>query len=188
MTEGPPSSAASSSKTPSQSIQNQPSTTSLSSPPLVSHSNGTTIPQPYANYANWNATWSNGYAGYTAPTSTVPGLTTLSSSNPYAAHVLQSHAYSATQSPQKAYYKPTSNYSANAKPPKAHLPTPQPQTLDAKTSQNWDQAIKKFLVKTKMTEALKGFENDILILNPEWEQKVISVALKEMVNDLQASS
>lgn len=59
-------------------------------------------------------------------------------------------------------------------------PLPEPETY-----KHWDEAIKSFLIRTKFTQTLKGFEHDMLVLSPEWEQEAVPKALKEMVTGLQ---
>ena len=65
----------------------------------------------------------------------------------------------------------------------ARPPTPPPP--DPETFKHWDEVINKFLVRTKMSQTLKGLESDMLVLSPDWEQETIPEALKEMVQGLQ---
>lgn len=55
---------------------------------------------------------------------------------------------------------------------------------DPETYKNWDLVIRAFFIKTGFTQTLKGFEDDMLVLNPEWEKLTISLALEEMIKGL----
>jgi hypothetical protein len=48
----------------------------------------------------------------------------------------------------------------------------------------WDLVIRAFFIKTGLTQALKGFEDDMLVFNPEWGKLKIPLALEEMINGL----
>ena len=48
----------------------------------------------------------------------------------------------------------------------------------------WDQALKQFLIDMGLTQALRGFESDMLVLNSDWEQKSIPVAMATFVRNL----
>ncbi|TFY77571.1 hypothetical protein EWM64_g6440 [Hericium alpestre] len=65
--------------------------------------------------------------------------------------------------------------------PKERTPSPTPSR---ELPQYWDAAIKAFLSSSGLTQALKGFEADMLVLNPEWERNEIPAALDELATDL----
>ena len=44
--------------------------------------------------------------------------------------------------------------------------------------------MKSFLSAIGFSQALKGFEADMVVLNPEWEQKEVPRALAELVKEL----
>ena len=48
----------------------------------------------------------------------------------------------------------------------------------------WDQALKQFLVEMGLIQTLRGFENDMLVLNPDWEKEGIPVAMAKFVRNL----
>ena len=48
----------------------------------------------------------------------------------------------------------------------------------------WDQALKQFLIDMGLTQALRGFESDMLVLNSDWEQESIPVAMATFVRNL----
>ncbi|KAK2461078.1 hypothetical protein APHAL10511_006925 [Amanita phalloides] len=49
---------------------------------------------------------------------------------------------------------------------------------------HWDQALKQFLIDMGLTHALKGLENDMLVLNPDWEKERIPFAMATFVRNL----
>ncbi|KAF8625894.1 hypothetical protein AX15_005143, partial [Amanita polypyramis BW_CC] len=69
----------------------------------------------------------------------------------------------------------------------------EPQNVSQDTSQqkpafvefkHWDQALTQFLMDMGLTQALRGFENDMLVLNPDWEKERIPVAMATFVRNL----
>lgn len=48
----------------------------------------------------------------------------------------------------------------------------------------WDQALKQFFIDMGLTQALRGFEIDMLVLNPDWEKERIPVAMATLVRNL----
>lgn len=157
MTEGPPSSEATSSK-------------NSGSRPLSGSS---------TNYTPW----------YTTITQT---------SNPYAAHYApHSYYYPQYQSQPTIGTYPIQPSTSNSSFPPSTLkpirkppspppppPPPSPPLRDPETYKHWDVVIRAFFLKTGLIQALKGFEADMLVLNPEWEQLKIPLALEEMVKGL----
>jgi hypothetical protein len=112
-------------------------------------------------------------------------------SNPYAAHYgPHAYYYPQYQSQPASYISqpptPTSTSSSfNLKPmPKAPSPTPSPPLPDLETYKHWDLVIRAFFIKTGLTQTLKGFEDDMLVFNPEWERLKIPLAMEEMIKGL----
>lgn len=180
MTHGPPSTAASSSKTPASS--------SSSAPPAPREQ----LPDP--SFAPWNANPgslpyphapSHGHnyhtPGMSMPTSYYPNI----GANPYASYISQPQSYgrppAATASPSMTPAKPTGKPKVVQEDPREVTP-PLP---DPETYRHWDDVVKTFLVRAKFMQTLKGFEHDMLVLNPQWEQEVVPDALKEMLRGLQ---
>lgn len=63
--------------------------------------------------------------------------------------------------------------------------TPSPSPLsDPETYRHWDLVIRAFFIKTGLTQTLKGFEDDMLVFNPEWERLKLPLALEEMIKGL----
>lgn len=167
MTEGPPPSEATSSN-----LQGLPTAYTT---PWYTTSYAQYNPQPAAAAAAGSSI---------APT---PGLYQPypQTSNPYAAYY-GPHAYYPQYQAQPTTTYVVSQPSSDVKPtPKSPSPSP-PPLPDPETYQHWDLVIRAFLLKTGLTQALKGFEDDMLVFNPEWEQVKIPVALKELIKDLTA--
>ncbi|KAI6121819.1 hypothetical protein F5141DRAFT_1092528 [Pisolithus sp. B1] len=62
--------------------------------------------------------------------------------------------------------------------PKLRTPTPEP------TYRHWDEVIRAFLKKVGLSQALKGFEDDMIVMNEDWERKVVPGAIGELVRDM----
>jgi hypothetical protein len=177
MTEGPPPSEATSSKASVVSnlnLQQIPSTT-----PWYTTSYAQYSPQPAAGSSiPPNPTTAGFYQPFPQ------------TSNPYAAHY-GPYAYPQYQSQLASYISqppaPTLS-SSNLKPTrKAPSPSPSPPLPDMETYKHWDLVIRAFFIKTGLTQTLKGFEDDMLVFNPEWERLKIPLALEEMIKGLTVS-
>lgn len=192
MTEGPPPSQASGSGTVSA---DSGQTT------LPIHSNPTlpgTQPLSYESYSSWNNAWSSNYSGYAGMTAhpalyghmhpytnLMPGygphmMTTRSNSyNPYshlASKIDKVNSEQSTTSTKISHSTPVSSTSVSVATP---------SLSEVEGCRHWDEVLRRFLEKTKMTQCLKGFEIDMLVLNSEWEQEIVLGALKELVNEMQ---
>ncbi|KAK0201591.1 hypothetical protein DFS33DRAFT_1276458 [Desarmillaria ectypa] len=51
-------------------------------------------------------------------------------------------------------------------------------------SQSWDSALKMFLQEMGLTQALRGFELDMLVLNPAWERQTVPGALESLIENI----
>jgi hypothetical protein len=60
-----------------------------------------------------------------------------------------------------------------------HAPVP-----DQEYDREWNSVIKGFLSAAGLTQALRGFEADIIILNPDWEREKVPEALGNLVKQL----
>ncbi|KAL4078285.1 hypothetical protein V8B97DRAFT_2003522 [Scleroderma yunnanense] len=60
---------------------------------------------------------------------------------------------------------------------KPRTPTPEP------VYQHWDEVIRTFLKKVGLSQALKGFEDDMLIMSEDWEKKCVPGAIKDLIRD-----
>ncbi len=109
----------------------------------------------------------------------------ISAGNPYASYLPQAQSYSwatTSRAPSSTSYAKHSKPDVKQATPKTP-PFPEPETY-----KHWEEVVKKFLVRAKFMQTLKGLENDMLVLNAGWEQEVIPEALAEMVKGLQVSS
>jgi hypothetical protein len=195
MTNGPPSTAASSSKSP---LANGGFTPNSQFSPFAASSSSGAVQHPATNQPSWNTFPASPYAAY-------PSASTYTPSNFYPTQVLNPpNSYypnvhpnlSTAHTPYHQHYRytaptvsnipPSIKPSADAKkPPPVRARPSTPPLPEPETYKHWDEAIKSFLVRTKFTQTLKGFEHDMLVLSPEWEQEAVPKALKEMVAGLQ---
>ena len=85
-----------------------------------------------------------------------------------------------TQIPYAQYqqYQPQLTARQRKPPPKPRTPTPEP------VYRHWDEVIRAFLQKVGLTQTLRGFEDDMVILNADWERKSVPGAIGELVRDL----
>ena len=141
------------------------------------------------SYAQYNPQPVAGSSIPPNPTSSTAGFyqPLPQTSNPYAAHY-GPHAYLQYQSQPTSYISqlpaPTSS-SSNLKPTRrAPSPSPSPPLPDMETYKHWDQVFRAFFIKTGLTQTLKGFEDDMLVFNPEWERLKIPLALEEMIKSI----
>ena len=77
---------------------------------------------------------------------------------------------------------PTSAPSAKRKSP-SPSPSPLPEYY-----KDWDEVLKSFLSSIGFSQALRGFEADMIVMNPEWERKKVPAALGELMGNLMVSS
>ncbi|KAH7888927.1 hypothetical protein F5I97DRAFT_766769 [Phlebopus sp. FC_14] len=92
----------------------------------------------------------------------------------------QSH-YSQIPYAQYQSYQPQSQHIARqrSKPqPKPRTPTPEP------VYRHWDEVIRSFLKKVGLGQALRGFEDDMVVMNADWERKRVPGAVGDLVRDL----
>ncbi|KAK0438334.1 uncharacterized protein EV420DRAFT_1736269 [Desarmillaria tabescens] len=50
--------------------------------------------------------------------------------------------------------------------------------------QSWDSALKIFFQEAGLTQALRGFELDMLVLNPAWERETVPGALERLIENI----
>jgi hypothetical protein len=76
---------------------------------------------------------------------------------------------------------------ANSKPStnqEARAPSESPSPPDAMYYPHWDAAIRAFLARVGLTQALRGFELDMLVMNSKWERSEVPAALKDLVENV----
>lgn len=85
-----------------------------------------------------------------------------------------------TQIPYAQYqqYQPQLAARQRKPPLKPRTPTPEP------VYRHWDEVIRAFLQKVGLTQALRGFEDDMVVLNADWERKSVPGAIGDLVRDL----
>lgn len=68
---------------------------------------------------------------------------------------------------------------------RTHVPaSDQPSSTPPPFRKHWDEAIKGFLISAGLTQTLRAFEADMLILSPDFERHKIPTALEKLMNDL----
>ena len=68
--------------------------------------------------------------------------------------------------------------------PSPSPPPPDPDPEIFKHCHYWDLVLRAFFIKSGLTQTLKGFEDDMLVFNPEREKLKIPLALEEMIKGL----
>lgn len=128
--------------------------------------------QPYYNYSAWRSGWPVGAYPYSGGGHTYqpgPGQ-----------HYPQS-SYTQYQ-PQSISQNLTPPQQNSAVPISQEPKSPTPPTSDA--YRHWDEMIKSFLTRIGLTQAFRGFESDLLVMNPDWERKVVPDALEALRRNL----
>ncbi|KAH9892662.1 hypothetical protein C8Q73DRAFT_67620 [Cubamyces lactineus] len=150
--------------------------------PQHAHTQGASQAQgsayPYYNYSQnaWANAWNTGAYQYGA---------SGSYSYPYAQarpapQQPVSHAPAPTQQPPQTQTAP-------ALPSKRKTSTPSPSPPPSPPPEyhkDWDAVIKSFLSSIGFTQALRGFEADMVVLNPEYERKKVPSALGDLMKGL----
>ncbi|KAH9935764.1 uncharacterized protein B0H18DRAFT_977196 [Fomitopsis serialis] len=83
---------------------------------------------------------------------------------------------------QRSHVPPVEALSKNEKRELAS-PSPSPPPYVHK---HWDGILRAFLAAAGLTQALRGFDADIVVMNPDWEQKKIPAALDTLVQSVLA--
>ena len=109
--------------------------------------------------------------------------------NSYQQPYTQIHAYQPTQFQQ--YQLPT-QVPSSARPStdtasqklsskrKARTRSPSPSPPPKEFPRHWDAALKAFFLAVGFSQCLAGLEADILVMNPDWERKVVPDALRDL--------
>ncbi|KAH9858458.1 hypothetical protein C2E23DRAFT_798672 [Lenzites betulinus] len=143
----------------------QPQTQGSQQPPQGSY--------PYYNYhpGAWTNAWNGSTYQYGAGSNY---------SYQYAQHAPQQATPHSTAPPPQASWA-----AAPPPPPKRKTPTPSPSpSPPPEYHKDWDAVFRDFLSAIGFSQALKGFEADMLVLNPEYERKKIPSALGDLMKDL----
>ncbi|KAA1472829.1 hypothetical protein DENSPDRAFT_801659, partial [Dentipellis sp. KUC8613] len=142
---------------------------------------------PYYNYQpTWaNPAWQqNAYqygAQYQQPFSQGKTSPTLQ----YQSYIPQPQTPALTPSQTQTQPIKTELISLPESKPKTRSPSPSPAPPEL--PRYWDAVVKIFLASAGLTQALKGFEADMLVMSAEWEQKEVPSALEQLTRDLSHS-
>lgn len=186
MTSGPPpSQAESSNAAPSGSYGAEASTLPTTAPPQQQYGppqpqtqqgQSTNRQNPTQTYytmgyppGSWqNAAWQ--LPGYPyAPSGSAAYQQTHYAQIPYAQYQsYQPHPASAGRQRAKVQVKP-------------RTPTPEP------VYQHWDEVIRVFLKNVGLSQALKGFEDDMVVMSEDWERKNVPGAIRDLIRDFMVS-
>ncbi|KAI0310841.1 hypothetical protein OF83DRAFT_1178151 [Amylostereum chailletii] len=69
-------------------------------------------------------------------------------------------------------------------PPKTRPRTPSPSPPPRDLPHHWDAALSAFFTQLGLSQTLKGFEADMLTINPEWEGKAVPSALEALSQNI----
>ncbi|THH28392.1 hypothetical protein EUX98_g5802 [Antrodiella citrinella] len=193
MAQGPPPSEAGGSNSHA-SPRLGPSAASSSSLPYTAPEHVQTAPYQYQNvlqgqpYAlpstqaqNVASAPASGYAYYS-----YPQTWTNSQWQAYSYKTGSSRSYPHTYPPAKRpKLDPAPAPAPSVVPQKRKPPTPSPSPPPPPPfHQEWDRIIKEFLASAGLTQALRGFESDMIIMSPDWERKGVPKALHTLREDL----
>lgn len=86
------------------------------------------------------------------------------------------------QVPYGQYQPPTVSYQPRQRQKvaqKPRSPTPEPEF-----HRHWDEVIRSFLKKVGLNQALRGFEDDMVVMNADWERQKVPGAIGDLMKDL----
>lgn len=192
--EAGPSNSSSASPAPNQPSEVLPVPSSSTSVFQVQPSPGQ---QQSASFQYQNVFHSHSYA------TTLPHTSTSSSPASYSQYTYPQswnsawQSYSPSTSTPGAYqwsYRPIQHVAAAPSPARAHpaaskkrkapSPSPPPSPPPPPFHNEWDRVVKEFLNLAGLTQALRGFEMDMIVMSPDWERKGVPVALKKLSQEL----
>ena len=67
---------------------------------------------------------------------------------------------------------------------KARLRTPSPSPPPKELPRHWDAALKAFFLAVGLSQCLAGLEADIIVMNPDWERKVVPDSLRDLQSSI----
>lgn len=198
MTNGPPPSSAGPSQTPQkQHSRNEGNATQNQQQQLSQQlQNQSPNPQypPQASYypSHVNQPWQHHHTTWQVPLTMHPPQI-------YASGPQQSYQYASAYAPGQSYIQqstsgpiPNALKTAVGGAPRAAKrsasPSPPPSPPLPEFHRHWDAVIANFLSNLGMTQALRGFENDMLVVNEEWERQKVPKAIGDLMRDLMAST
>ena len=138
----------------------------------------TTGNQPYYNPGD---TWKNGWSAATYP---------YSSGNPSAYQQQQHFPQVPYSQYQPQHYKSSDaskyisvSHTKHKSLQKSKAPSPSP-TPPPQFHRHWNEVIQSFLTQLGLTQTLRGFESDMVIMNSEWERMKVPGALDDLMKNL----
>jgi hypothetical protein len=93
---------------------------------------------------------------------------------PYHPHAQVSIAPPSTRPP--AHVTPQNPAVKKRARPRTPSPSPPPKEFP----RYWDAALKAFCLAVGLSQCLAGLEADILVMNPDWEMRVVPEALRDL--------
>lgn len=130
-------------------------------------------------------------------------LPSPSGSQPYGAWgAPTSHAYATPMTVPYGYHPytssplplPSATVATNIKKEEASQGVPPPAPASPVSlgdphsfTPDWDSALKTFMVEVGLTEALRGFQLDMLVMNSTWEQAKVPPALARLIENVKVS-
>ena len=96
----------------------------------------------------------------------------------------QQHPYQPTQFQQ---YQPPPQSSSSPRPSvkkKTRLRSPSRSPPPKEFPRHWDAALKTFFLAVGLSQCLAGLEADILVMNSDWEEKVVPEALRDLQSSI----
>ncbi|KAL6298376.1 hypothetical protein BKA93DRAFT_820415 [Sparassis latifolia] len=150
---------------PSQSYPSYPSTNNISQQLRTNQGPNQVTSYGYYNYSP--TAWGNAWPAAAYP---YGGTGTYQYSYPQTSPLIPSQTPSYPSAVPQTQSKPKTPSPSPSPPPPFH--------------KQWDAVMKTFLSSVGLTQALRGFEADMVIMNTEWERKTVPTALGELMREL----
>ncbi|KAJ4464617.1 hypothetical protein C8J55DRAFT_267710 [Lentinula edodes] len=146
--------------------------------PTQTPNNAAAGPSALPNQYAPNPAWKNGWTMAAYPYTSSQTITPYPQQQYLYAHPKAGLAASTTPGITAATTAALNFASSVTKPPSPIPSPPEP-------CKNWDYALKSFMESVGLTQALRGFERDMLVLNSDWENQKVPSALQELANNIQ---
>ncbi|GAW00040.1 hypothetical protein F5879DRAFT_924445 [Lentinula edodes] len=146
--------------------------------PTQTPNNAAAGPSALPNQYAPNPAWKNGWTMAAYPYTSSQTITPYPQQQYLYAHPKAGLAASTTPGITAATTAALNFASSVTKPPSPIPSPPEP-------CKNWDYALKSFMESVGLTQALRGFERDMLVLNSDWENQKVPGALQELANNIQ---
>ncbi|KAJ4488357.1 hypothetical protein J3R30DRAFT_3223002, partial [Lentinula aciculospora] len=126
-----------------------------------------------------NSTWKNGWTMAAYPYTSSQTITPYPQQQYLYAHPKAPLATAAGTSVGTSAL----NFAPTIEATKTKHPSPVPSPSEP--CKDWDYVLKTFMESIGLTQALRGFERDMLVMNSNWEKQKVPCALQELVNNIQ---